>query len=499
MSARRRRHGRPSRSQDSRRARSSRSRRSQSSRQIEEYVRSLELDAYVVGGAVRDELLGADSKDADFLVPGVDIEGLREALSAHGRTEQLVVAGRGVGVRHYPRDRQLRALVPAGIELAPPRREVSTGPGRHDFEIVVDPAAPVEEDLARRDFTINAMARRLADGTLVDPYGGGSDLASRTLRTVSRNSFAEDPLRIVRGLRFVSQLGLEPDEPTLAQMLEEAAGVALVSGERIGGGIHADGLGELSKLLLGKEPARALRLARDTGVLVELLPEFASAIGFEQESRYHDLTVDEHTFETVQAAADAGFSLAVRLAALFHDLGKPEVAWRGTDGRLHYYARPGYSNRSHEQVSADLAAQALSRLRYPNDLRSRVLRIVRAHMLDPGRGDAVRARRLLARYGRALTFELLDHKEADLRGKGQPPDPEDVERLTRFRETVRAELKNPYRLRHIAVDGRDLLAIGYEPGPQLGKTLHALLDDVIRDPERNTREYLLERARELKQ
>ena len=113
---------------------------------------------------MRDELLGVNSKDADFLVPGVDIAGLHAALQPHGRTEDLVVAGRPVGVRHYPRDRKLRALVPAGIELAPPRREISTGPGRHDFEIVVDPDAPVAEDLRRRDFTINAMARRLADG-----------------------------------------------------------------------------------------------------------------------------------------------------------------------------------------------------------------------------------------------------------------------------------------------------------------------------------------------
>ena len=408
------------------------------------------------------------------------------------------MAGRAVGVRHYPRDRHLRSLVPAGIELAPPRREVSTGPGRHDFDIVVDPAAPVEEDLARRDFTVNAMARRLADGTLVDPYGGRSDLESRTLRTVSRNSFAEDPLRLVRGLRFVSQLGLEPDEATRAQMEDEAESVALVSGERIGGGVHADGLGELSKLLLGREPARALRLARDTGVLAQLLPEFAPAIGFEQESRSHDLTVDEHTFEVVQAAADAGSSLAVRLAALFHDVGKPQVAWRGTDGRLHYYARPGYSTRSHEQVSAELAGQALARLRYPNELRSRVIRLVRAHMLDPGRGDPVRARRLLARYGKGLTFELLDHKEADLRGKGHPPTSEDLERLARFRRIVQGELRSPYRLRDLAVDGDDLIALGYEPGPGIGRSLRALLDDVIRDPERNTREYLLERARELK-
>ena len=128
---------------------------------VEDYVRSLGLDAYLVGGAVRDELLGRASKDADFLVPGVDIADLHERLRTHGRTEELTVAGRPVGVRFFPRDRAVRELAPAGIELAPPRREVSTGPGRHDFEIVVDPAATVEEDLARRDFTVNAMARRL--------------------------------------------------------------------------------------------------------------------------------------------------------------------------------------------------------------------------------------------------------------------------------------------------------------------------------------------------
>src|SRR5579862_5741428 len=198
---------RRSRSRSFRRARSSRSRRSLSSKQVEEYVGSLGLDAYVVGGAVRDDLLGHDARDADFLVPGVDIEGLRTALAPHGRAEELVVAGRPVGVRFHPRDPEVRKLARAGIELAPPRREVSTGPGRHDFEIVVDPTATVEEDLARRDFTINAMARRLNDGVLVDPYGGADDVAHGVLRTVTAASFAEDPLRLVRGLRFVSQLG----------------------------------------------------------------------------------------------------------------------------------------------------------------------------------------------------------------------------------------------------------------------------------------------------
>jgi tRNA nucleotidyltransferase/poly(A) polymerase len=185
-------------------------------------------------------------------------------------------------------------------------------------------------------------------------------------------------------------------------MREEAPAVKLVSGERIGGGLAADGMGELSKLLLGAEPARALRLARDTGVLVELLPEFGPAIGFNQESRYHDLTVDEHTLAVVQAAADQGFSLAVRLAALFHDLGKPVVAWRGNDGRLHYYAKPGFAVHGHDRVGADLANQALLRLRYPNALRKRVVRIVRRHMFQPGKGDARRARRFLRRNGDQL-------------------------------------------------------------------------------------------------
>src|SRR5205809_5056630 len=203
---------------------------------IEDYVRALDLDAYLVGGAVRDELLGQDSKDADFLVPGVDIAGLRERLRPHGRVEDLVVAGRAVGLRLFPHDRELRALQPAGIEFAPPRRELSTGPGRHDFDIVIDANASVEEDLARRDFTVNAIARRLAGNELVDPFDGRGDLARRTLRTVSPTGFAEDPLRLVRGLRFVSQLGFDPDGETLRQMSEEADNVRLVSGERVGGG-----------------------------------------------------------------------------------------------------------------------------------------------------------------------------------------------------------------------------------------------------------------------
>jgi tRNA nucleotidyltransferase (CCA-adding enzyme) len=467
--------------------------------ELEKYVRSLGLDAYLVGGAVRDELLGLDSKDADFLVPGVDTEGLRAALAPHGRVEDLVVADRLVGVRLHPNAGRIRNLTRAGIEFAPPRKEVSTGPGRHDFEIVADPTLSVEDDMRRRDFTVNAMARRLETGELVDQLDGRADLEARRLRTVSPQSFREDPLRLVRALRFVSQLGFEPDEELLVQMREEASAVKLVSGERIGGGLAADGMGELSKLLLGAEPARALRLARDTGVLIQLLPEFGPAIGFDQESRYHDLTVDEHTFAVVQAAADEGFSLAVRLAALFHDLGKPVVGWRGRDGRLHYYAKPGFAAHGHDRIGAELAAGALLRLRYPNALRQRVVRIARRHMFQPGKGDERRARRFLRRNGDELAFELIDHKRADLLGKrgsdGEPPPLEELDRLARFREVVEQERSSPHRLRDLAIDGNDLMELGFRPGPRLGRVLNDLLDAVVDEPGLNTRDELLAQAR----
>jgi len=401
-------------------------------------------------------------------------------------------------VRLHPRDRTVRKLAPSGIEFAPPRKEVSTGPGRHDFEIVADASLSVEDDMRRRDFTVNAIARRLETGEIVDPLGGREDVEHHVLRTVSPTSFAEDPLRLVRALRFVSQLDFDVDESTRRQLHDEATSVALVSGERIGGGLAADGMGELSKLLLGARPAKALQLARDTGVLVQLLPEFKKAVGFDQESRYHSLAVDEHTFAVVQAAADRGFALPVRLAALFHDLGKPHVAWRGTDNRLHYYAKHGYADRSHEQVGCELARDALLRLRYPNALRDRVVRIVRYHMFQVGKGDSLRARRFLAKHGAELAFQLVDHKEADYRGKpgeGGLPPLEDIEKLDRFRETLRRERRNPYRLSDLAVDGNDLIGIGLRPGPNLGRVLRELLHDVVDDPSLNTRDGLLQLAR----
>lgn len=450
---------------------------------IEEFVRSLDLDAYLVGGVVRDRLLGVEAKDSDFLVLGLDSDQLRSTLARHGSVEDLVVAGRTIGVRLRPYDSALRALVPAGIEFAPPRRERSTGPGRHDFEIVVDPGASVEDDLARRDYTVNAMARSLRDGRLIDPFGGQSDVRDRILRTVGPQSLAEDPLRLVRGLRFVSELDLDPDELTLAQMREHAVAVTHVSGERIGGGLSADGMGELSKLLLGAKPEKALALARDSGVLVAILPDFAPAIGLRAPN--HELTVDQHILRVVQCAADAGLALRVRLAALLHDLGKAHAA----------------DSRSHAEIGAVLAGPTLRRLRYPNSLRRAVVEIIAGHSLGLKEIDALTARQFLAIHGEPLAFDLLDHRRADLRGKNTVPDDSarPLVELEKFAALVYEERLSPHRLADLAIDGSDLIALGFRPDATLGAALQALLDDVIAHPEHNSREELLVRARELAQ
>ncbi len=426
---------------------------------------------------MRDELLGLPAKDEDFVVPGVGLDELRDLLAPHGKVEELEVAGRVVGVRLHPRDASVRAAAPAGIELAPPRREQSTGPGRHDFEIVPDASLSIEDDMRRRDFTVNAIARRLTTGEIVDPFDGARDLRDGVLRTVTPRSFQEDPLRLVRGLRFVSQLGLEPDDGTLRQMQEEATTIRLVSGERIGGGLGADGMGELSKLLLGARPERALRLARDTGVLVELFPEFVPAIGYDLETARQPLPLEEHIFAVVQNAADAGASLAVRLGALMHDLGKPAADRDDVD---------------HAELGAVIARDVLRRLRYPTRLRSYVTRLVRAHAFGLENVDALFARRFLRAHGEELARELVAHKRADLGSKNVGA--EELVAVELLGALVESERASPYRLGDLAVDGGDLIAAGFAPGPELGRVLSLLLDDVVEGPERNTKAFLLERA-----
>jgi tRNA nucleotidyltransferase/poly(A) polymerase len=328
---------------------------------------------------------------------------------------------------------------------------------------------------------VNAIAQRLATGELVDPFGGVHDLERRELRTVTDASFREDPLRILRGLRLVSQLGFVLAPATLAQMRAEAQGLRHVSAERVGGGIALDGMGELSKLLLGARPAEALRLARDTGALVEVIPEFRPTIGLRLDSARQPLPLEEHLFTVVQAAADADASLAVRLAALLHDLAKPGA---GTDGT------------EHGPAGAAIAARILRRLRYPNGLRDEVVKLVSAHSFDLDvEVDALFGRRFLASHGLEVARELLVLKRADLAAKNV--DAAELERLERLADEVERQRETPHRLSDLAVGGDDLIAVGWREGPALGAALARLLDEVIDDPGLNDRGRLLDRAREL--
>ncbi len=276
----------------------------------------------------------------------------------------------------------------------------------------------------------------------------------------------------MRGLRFVSQLDLDPVEETLEQMRDEAAAVRLVSGERLGD--------ELAKLLLGSHPRKALRIARDTGVLVALLPEFGPALGFETGSERQFLPVDEHTFLVVQNAADAGAPLPVRLAALVHDLGKPLE-----DG-----------GEPHAAIGARIAGAVLRRLRYPTRLRERVRAIVRGHSFPLDEVDSARARRFLREHGDGLALDLAAFKIADLGAKRVPE--EEREAARRFGGLLADERSSPHSVGDLAVGGDDLIGLGFAEGPALGAALERLLDDVVADPAANTRERLLERARELR-
>jgi putative nucleotidyltransferase with HDIG domain len=332
--------------------------------------------------------------------------------------------------------------------------------------------------MARRDFTVNAMARRLATGELVDPFGGRDHLERRELHTVSPESFREDPLRILRGLRLLSQLSFTLTAETLAQMRAEAPGLRHVSGERIGGGLDADGMGELSKLLLGTRPADALRLARDTGALVEFLPEFGAVVGHELGSARQPGPLEEHLFDVVQRTAELDAGLEVRLCALLHDLGKPEADRTGAD---------------HAQVGARIAGRILRRLRYPNVVREEVRRLVAGHAfwLD-GPIDGVFARRFLASHGVERARRLLLHKRADLSAKRV--EPWELEHLAALEQRVDEERGQPHRLADLAVDGSDLIAAGYREGPALGAALARLLDLVLDDPAANEPERLLAEA-----
>jgi tRNA nucleotidyltransferase (CCA-adding enzyme) len=430
---------------------------------------------FTVGGRVRDEIRAQAGQietpevaDSDYVVVGVALEELVERLRRIGRVD-LVGASFAV----------LKVTVEGETaDVALPRRERSTGIGHRDFEIESGADVTLKEDLARRDFRMNMMARALPAGDLIDPYGGAIDIGLREIEILSPETFVEDPLRMLRAAQFSARFEYETTPALRTAMTQAAPLVASVAAERI----HD----ELTKLLKSaKKPSIGLELLRKTNVLRYVWPELLEGIAVEQ-NEWHAYDVWGHIMATVDAAPQG--DLTLRLAALMHDIGKP----RTKDGP-HFYR--------HEIVGAKMAEEMLERFRFPADAVRTVAHLVRQHMYsaDPGLGDAA-LRRFIRRVEPSQIEHLFALRHADIAGSGLPKRSNDNEL---FEARVRAEIdaKPAFAVTDLAVDGDDVIAAlrrrgdvtpGFGGDRRVGEALRWLFEQVTDEPGRNERALLLQ-------
>jgi tRNA nucleotidyltransferase (CCA-adding enzyme) len=444
---------------------------------------------YLVGGAVRDEQNGMRAKDFDFVARGLPFEALIEAMRPFGKTE---TTGQLFNViRHFPND---RTLMP--IEVALPRRDVSTGVNHNDFEARYDHNMPIEEDLMRRDFTINSMAISTKTGELYDPTGGAEDLKNGLLNMLHEDSAKDDALRIIRGLRFMARLGLTVTEDTDRQLRENVALLHTIPGDRI--------RDELVGLITQPHIDVALRYGQAIGAWDVILPELAAADGCTQ-NQYHSFDVFEHTVQVVKHTPST--DPYVKLAALFHDLGKVPTKWIGDDGIAHFYdPMPGQKFNmppqiagNHEYVGSKMALEIMKRLRFSNHHADRVAILVREHMFNQGPSLGRRAaRRFLARLANgaggveANVEALFAIREGDtLGGKTDEHTQPTLDMNRKFHKTVLEELEadTAFKVTDLALNGHDLMALGLR-GKAIGIMQKKLLDVVIDEPDLNTKTSL---------
>jgi tRNA nucleotidyltransferase (CCA-adding enzyme) len=436
-------------------------------RSIARTLRAAGHEAHLVGGCVRDLVRGVPPLDWD--------------VATDARPDRLLALF--PGARYENRFGTVAVSLPDGVhEVTTFRRDGTYSDHRRPDDVAFGDT--LDEDLARRDFTVNAMAIPLdADGMpggVVDRFDGRADLAGGILRAVGDPGarFREDALRMLRAVRFAATLGVTVEPATRAAIAAEAPLAVHVSGERT--------FVELMRLLAAERPSTGLRLAEETGLLAVVAPELARQRGIPQAKTPGDDLWD-HTCRTVDAAAPTqvdGLPLA-RTAALLHDVGKPATF---ADG--HFVG--------HETVGAELAAAWLDRLRAPRGFAARVVGLVRHHMFSyaPEWSDAA-IRRFIRRVGMVDLDELLDLRAADNVGSGLPWN---VDGLDELRERCRAQVAAHVALERgdLAVDGNDLMrALALAPGPALGRLLDELLERVLADPMLNERGRLLAIAREV--
>lgn len=423
---------------------------------------------YLVGGAVRDFLIGKENHDYDFTTDAEpeDVKRLfKRTIDTGIKHGTVTVIFKG---KHY--------------EVTTFREEGAYKDGRHPENVTF--IKSLEEDLRRRDFTINAMAFSLPEGKLIDLHDGRKDLRRGIIRAIgnAEERFDEDALRMMRAARFSAQLGFSIEKSTAKAMKELSRTINKVSAERI--------KDELWKLIDAKAPRKGLEAMRVSGLMDEVFPELSRTYGFEQGGMHRE-DLYEHSIIALETAANDNFPMIVKLAALFHDLGKYETRAKG-ENRYTFYL--------HEKKSARIVDEVFRRLKCSNEEREKVMHLVENHMFSytPDWTDSA-VRRFIKRIGLDDINPLFQLRVCDITATtGNAPDPT---MLFMFSDRINAELdkENALSLKDLKIDGKKLMEIGIPKGPQIGKILNALLDEVIEDPTLNDEDKLRERAISLSQ
>ena len=442
---------------------------------IAEMLREANHSAYLVGGCVRDLLLKRKPKDWDIATEAKPEEIQR--LFPDSVYENTFGT---VGIKTESGDESVNI-----VEVTTFRTESEYSDRRHPDAVQF--ANTIEDDLARRDFTINAMAiaapfSRITTRSVVDPFGGRDDIAARRVKAVGdpRKRFEEDAVRLMRAIRFAAELDFSIEERTFVALQAEQETLGMIAKERV--------RDELVKILMTPRAAEGVIGLKDAGLLRYVVPELAEGIGCGQ-NKHHIYSVFDHNVRALRYAAEKGYSLEVRLASLLHDVGKPKTK-RGEGADSTFYG--------HEVVGAKMAMRALDRLRFPKDSIDRVVHLVRYHLFYYNVGEVTEAgvRRFLSRVGAENIDDLIKVREADRIGSGVPKAvPYKLRHLLFMIEKVK---RDPVHPKMLAVRGDDVMQIlGIGPGPKIGAILSVLLEAVLDDPSRNTKEYLEPRVREL--
>lgn len=431
-------------------------------------------ESYFVGGCIRDAMMGRTIGDIDVTTNALP-EKVKEVFDFYRVIE--------TGIKHGT----VTVLLPeegvdtAAVEITTYRSDGSYSDSRHPDS--VDFVGRLEEDLARRDFTINAMACDF-DGNIVDLYGGQEDLSAKIIRTVGdpEKRFQEDALRIMRGLRFAAVLGFEIEEKTAAAMFRNRGLLANVSAERI--------FIEFKKLLAGGHAGDVIRKYVD--VIEGVFPELAAMKGFEQHNPYHKYDVLEHCIKAMEAVRTTPENHQyMKMAVLFHDMGKPGTYFMDEEGIGHFYGHP--------KKSEELVRRVLGRLKADKLTIERVAVLVKYHDLLFDKDERL-LKRWMNKLGADVLQEILEIKLADNIGTGNMSC-ELGEKFRDIRNMIEDILAQQqcFSLKDMAVKGDDLIAAGVEPGPEIGRVLNELLEAVIDGKCENDKESLMALAKNKQQ